>query len=178
MAVFVNTLHVHRWDILGKWLHPVVRACPSYQPEEHWLALWTEEQRSIVSIKDEEFQALNDPDLLPRWQRGTPGAQIGALPFRVQGSGMTLPTIVASYRTSVGIPKDQLLPAGACLGLFGMAMGISNGAAVALGFPPTMALPKDERMAFQAVGNATSPFQALLVMTAAHTACQAQQADP
>ncbi|OLP83275.1 hypothetical protein AK812_SmicGene35985 [Symbiodinium microadriaticum] len=73
LAVFVNTLHVHRWDILGKWLHPVVRACPSYQPEEHWLALWTEEQRSIVSIKEEEFQALNDPDLLPRWQRGAPG---------------------------------------------------------------------------------------------------------
>ena len=183
LAVFVNTLHVHRWDILGKWLHPVVRACPTYQPEEHCIALWTKEQRRVVSIKEDEFQVLNDPDLLPRWQRGAPGAQTGALPFRVQGAGMTLPTIVASYRKSVDIPKDQLLPAGLMSWVIRDAYGDIRWmgkfeAAVALGFPATMALPQDERVAFQAVGNAISPMQALLAMTAAHNACLAQQADP
>ena len=80
----------------------------------------------------------------------------------------------------LGYRKTSCSQQDSCLGLFGTAMGISDGwesARLRLRWVFHRPWPS-QRMNAWPSSNATSPFQALLVMTAAHNACQAQQADP
>ena len=182
IGVYLNTLHVHRWDALAQSLSVPFRAPEKFQPEEHCLGVFTQGQRQEVTISEEEYDLLNEPGLLPLWTRGSPGVRCGALPFRVQSAGMVWPAITSAYRSACEFPRDHLAQSG----LMTWVIRDSHGdirwascfeACIALGFPATMIMPCNEVEAFQMLGEATSPLQAALALAQAERVCAQQQGD-
>ncbi|CAE7685124.1 petJ, partial [Symbiodinium sp. CCMP2456] len=181
-GIFLNTVHVRQWEHVGRWLHPILREKHTYQPSYHCITVMTESQRAIVTISEEDFQIMNDPGLLPKWTRHAPGAQSGAMHFRVQGVGMIWPTIPASYRSSVSFGRDYLTAGGLMTWVIRDAYGDVRWAskfeaARALGFSVQTILPVEEDEGFKAVGQSISPLQAALVMCQAQEVCRLQGHD-
>ena len=178
-GVFMNTVHISNWEHVGRWMHPILREKHTFQPDAHCLTVFTEPQRAEVTISEQDYQILNDPSLLPQWVRHAPGAQSGALPFRIQGTGMIWPTIPASYRSSVAFGRDFLSSDGLMTWVIRDAYGDVRWAnkfeaAKALGFSAMTILPVQEDEGFKAVGQSISPLQAALVFSQAQEVCRLQ----
>ena len=179
LAVFINTAHVRRWDILGCFLRPLVRETHNFDPARHCLPMLSDGQLSALHISVDEMKILDDPDLLPRWLK-RPFQAASAIHMRIQRGGAPLPTINAAYRKAVCFHKEAL----GGKGLMSWVIQDAHGdvrwfskfeALMVMGFPADFILPKDEPHAFQAIGNAISPLQAALVMTFATDVLSVQQ---
>ena len=179
LAVFINTAHVRRWDILGCFLRPLVRETHNFDPARHCLPMLSDGQLSALQISVDEMKILDDPDLLPRWLK-RPFQAASAIHMRIQRGGAPLPTINAAYRKAVCFHKEAL----GGKGLMSWVIQDAHGdvrwfskfeALMVMGFPADFILPKDEPHAFQAIGNAISPLQAALVMTFATDVLSVQQ---
>ena len=170
LAVFINSVHVTKWDLLEKWLHPIVRGSVPFNPKEHCIAVFTDEQRHAVEISREDYDILNDVSLLPRWNRNSPMAKHHPFSVRIYGEGDTLPTVTASYRTATSFARSYLTGNGLMSWVIRDAQGMTrwmskHEACRALGFGPYTSLPSDEAAAFKGIGNSISPLHASLVIS-------------
>ena len=165
LAVYVNTLRVEHWPSLGRMMPTLCYDEETYDPQLHCTQALTAMQRHALEITPEEFQVLNDPSLLPSWQRAHALPKRDALSLRTCSRGHLFPVISASYRTAVSFSAEYLRGKGL------MAWPLQDNrnqvrwlgkweAARALAFPSGTILPSDEFAAFHALGNAISPLHA------------------
>ena len=184
LGVFINTLNIARWDLLGRFISSGVRGEEVlFNPREHCLPFLTEEQPKAVTISDEDLAKLDDPELLPPWRRGCAVTRTQALATRIHEGLSTLPTINAAYRRAPDFSRDILK----ARGLMSWVVRDHHQtirwlhkfeALRALGFGTHMVLPTDEAEAYTAVGNAISPMHAARAMSSAESMARAQQGGP
>ena len=165
LAVYINTLRVEHWPLLGRLMPTLCYDEETYDPQFHCAQRLTAMQREVLEITADEFHILSDPNLLPHWQRGHVLPQRDALSLRTCSRGHLFPVISASYRTAASFSADYLQGKGL------MAWTLKDDrnqvrwlgkweAARALAFPSNTILPSDEFAAFHALGNAIFPLRA------------------
>ena len=169
LCVFVNSAHVTKWDLLEKWMHPIICGEVTFNPKDHCIRVFTPEQQNNLEISREDYEVLNDPAMLSKWNRHSPGAKHHPFSARVCSEGDVLPTITASYRTAITFGKDYLSHNGLMSWVIRDAQCMTrwfskHEACRALGFGPYTSLPKDEQTAFEGIGNSISPLHAALVI--------------
>ena len=183
LAVFVNTLRVEHWTALGRMMPTLCYDEETFDPQLHCAQMLTAAQRESLQISEEEFQELDDRQLLPQWQRNSPLAKRDALALRTCSRGQLFPVINASYRKAIEFSREYL----GGKGLMSWIIKDDRNqlrclckweACRALAFPHGTVLPADEATAFHALGNSISPLRAAFALHHCSEVIKQQSARP
>ena len=169
LPVFINTLRVEHWTVLGRMMPTLCYDEETFDPQLHCVQMLTAAQRESLQISEEEFQELDDRQLLPQWQRNSSLAKKDALALRTCSRGQLFPVINASYRKAIEFSREYL----GGKGLMSWIVKDDRNqlrwlckweACRALAFPQETVLPSDEAIAFHALGNSISPLHAAFAL--------------
>ena len=168
LAVLLSTAIVRDPAEMRHWAHPVVRDSIKFHPQAHTVDASLTSDMDQLQITSEELQTLRAFST-PLSENGRL-IPTGALTGRVYGEGMLLPTITASYRSSINFAPDflrhKVLLAWMVRDCKDSVRWLSAlECAHALLFPQTTVVPWDETIGTFLVGNAISPAQAALMLS-------------
>ena len=183
LAVFVNTLRVEHWPALGRMMPTLCYDEETFDPQLHCVQMLTAVQREALQISEEEFQELDDCQLLPKWQRNSPLARKDVLALRTCSRGQLFPVVNASYRKAIQFSRDYLGGKGLMSWIVkddrNQLRWLSKWEACrALAFSQGTVLPADEAIAFHALGNAISPLHAAFALHHCNEVVKHQSARP
>ena len=126
-----------------------------FEPQLPCLHLTPPTQRSQVTVEPDEVLLLNDPDLLPSWQRNNRLARKDAVALRTCSRVSVFAVINAVYRRALEFPRDYLQ----------QTTWLSKWEARrALVFPADTILPSQEQTGLHTIGNSISPLHAAFMV--------------
>ena len=179
LGVFINTLRIEDWKALNLFMATPTPCETNFKPHAHCLATMNDSQLSRVAIQEEEFNTLDNADLLPPWLQSSPQARPSAVALRTYKEGDKLPVMQASYRKAVEFGPEYLRKKGLMAWIVVDSMQRHRWlqkfeAAFAFGFPQDTVLPKCEHDAMRALGNSISPWHAAVAISSCARAMQTQ----
>ena len=170
LAVWMNSATIQRWDLVGRFMSPIVRESPKFHAEAHCLHFFSEEYAKDLQIQPEEMQLCEDASVLPPWKRNNLSPNETALSVRVVQEGWPTPTVTASYRKATSFSRTLLQEKG----LMSWFVRDPSGkvrwfdkfeAAYAMGYRSGHVLPATQGLGFHAVCNSIATFHAALTMS-------------
>jgi site-specific DNA-cytosine methylase len=169
LAVLVNRLHISQWDKLGKYMRVDQSGEHLFDAQKHCCRMWSQSQWEELVVGEEEMQRMEDPRYFPDWVKKSAEGKFTGMGSRVVSSGGRLPTMTASYRAAIHFDKSYLEQKGL---MTWVVRDYNNRirwfskweAALAMGMPHDLVLLNTEEMGWKAVGNAISPYRAVVVL--------------
>ena len=182
LSVWMNSALIQKWDLIGRYLSPIMREEQGFQASDHCLHWFPEDYLEDLKIQACDFPMLDDPQYLPTWKQSQcaqPNTNTGALACRIAREGQPLPVITAAYRKATGFNMDLLRRKGLMSWFVRDTTDLLRWydkleAAHAMGFRATCVIPATQCLGFHAVGNSISPFHAALTMSHAQDIIKAQ----